>query len=69
MTELADDGPRHGDVPVLKHSRQPYCRWLASLVTTAELAQAYRANALLDAPLDDPESGHRFLTDETFSRP
>ncbi|MFC7895503.1 hypothetical protein [Streptomyces sp. NPDC057381] len=30
----------------------------------AELAEAYRANALFDAHRDDSESGHRFLLDE-----
>ena len=29
--------------------------------------QAYRANALHDAHLEDPEFGHRFLADETKS--
>jgi putative transposase len=49
---------------VLGLARQPYYRWLASPVTDAELAQAYRANALFDAHRDDPEFGHRFLLDE-----
>ena len=43
---------------------QPYYRWLARPVTDAELAKAYRANALFDAHRDDPEFGHRFLVDE-----
>ncbi len=33
-------------------------------VSDAELAEAYRANALFDAHRDDPEFGHRFLVDE-----
>jgi putative transposase len=49
---------------VLKIARQPYYRWLARPVTTAELIQAYRANALVDAHRDDPEFGYRFLADE-----
>ena len=36
---------------VLKLARQPYYRWLANPVTGAELAEAYRANALFDAKL------------------
>jgi hypothetical protein len=48
---------------VLKIARQPYCRWLASPVTDAELDEAYRANALFDAH-KDPEFGYRFLADE-----
>lgn len=49
---------------VLGLARQPYYRWLARPVTDAELAEAYRANALFDAHRDDPEFGHRFLVDE-----
>jgi hypothetical protein len=49
---------------VLGPARQPYYRWLACPVTGAELAEAYRANALFDAHRDDPEFGHRFLVDE-----
>ncbi|WP_409468471.1 IS3 family transposase [Streptomyces sp. HC307] len=49
---------------VLGLARQPYYRWLACPVTGAELAEAYRANALFDAHRDDPEFGHRFLADE-----
>ena len=49
---------------VLKIARQPYYRRLACPVTDAELAQAYRANALFDAHRDDPEFGYRFLVDE-----
>ncbi|WP_328438207.1 hypothetical protein OHA71_15550 [Streptomyces sp. NBC_00444] len=49
---------------VLGLARQPYYRWLNSPVTDAELAEAYRANALFDAHRDDPEFGHRFLADE-----
>ncbi|MBA3781449.1 MAG: DDE-type integrase/transposase/recombinase, partial [Nocardioides sp.] len=49
---------------VLKITRQPYYRWLASPVTDAELEQAYRANVLFDAHKDDPEFGYRYLLDE-----
>ncbi|MFK4548311.1 putative transposase [Streptomyces tendae] len=49
---------------VLGLARQPYYRWLARPVTDAEMAEAYRANALFDAHRDDPEFGHRFLLDE-----
>ncbi len=52
---------------VLNLARQPYYRWLACLVTDAELAEAYRANALFDAHRDDPEFGHRFLADEAHA--
>lgn len=34
---------------VLKIAREPYYRWLVRPVTPAELEQAYRANALVDA--------------------
>ncbi len=49
---------------VLGLARQPYYRWLNTPVTDADLAHAYRANALFDAHRDDPEFGHRFLADE-----
>lgn len=49
---------------VLKLARQPYYRWLADPVTDAELAEAYRANALFDAHRDDPEFGYRYLVAE-----
>ncbi|MCK6214292.1 hypothetical protein KZX15_07910 [Micrococcus luteus] len=46
MKEIAADGiPVAVTCRVLKLSRQPYYRWLASPVTTGELAQAYRADA------------------------
>lgn len=52
---------------VLKLSRQPCYRWLASPVTESDLAEAYRANALFDAHRDDPEFGHRFLAGKARS--
>jgi transposase InsO family protein len=65
VKELADDGiPVAVSLRVLKLSRQPYYRWLASPVTDAELVEAHRANALFDAHRDDPEFGYRFLADE-----
>ncbi|TDL44666.1 IS3 family transposase [Kocuria rosea] len=65
VSELAVDGvPVAVTCRVLKLSRQPYYRWLADPVTDAELAEAYRANALFDAHRDDPEFGYRFLIDE-----
>ena len=65
MSELAADGiPVAVSLRVLKLSRQPYYRWLKHQVTQAELIEAYRANALLDAHRDDPEYGYRLLVDE-----
>ncbi|GAB7046714.1 hypothetical protein JCM9534A_18400 [Catenuloplanes indicus JCM 9534] len=65
MNELAADGiPVAVTCRVLNLARQPYYRWLARPVTDADLAAAYRANALYDAHRDDPEFGYRFLTDE-----
>ncbi|RPF28553.1 hypothetical protein [Georgenia muralis] len=49
---------------MLKIARQPYYRCLARPVGNAELAQAYRANALIDTHKHDPEFGYRFLIDE-----
>ena len=65
MTELADAGiPVTVTCRVLQLSRQPYCRRLAKVVTTSEVVEAYRANALFDAHRDDPEFVHRLLADE-----
>jgi putative transposase len=65
VRELADTGiPVTVTCRVLKLSRQPYYRWLAAPVTTTEVAEAYRANALFRAHGDDPEFGHRLLADE-----
>ena len=65
MKELAEDGiPVTVSCAVLKLARQPYYRWLQQPVTTRELTEAYRANALFDAHRDDPQFGHRFLADE-----
>ena len=65
MSELAADGiPVAVSLRVLKLSRQPYYRWRHQQVTQAELTEAYRANALLDAHVDDPEYGYRFLVGE-----
>src|SRR3954449_3133682 len=65
VRELAADGiPVAVTCRVLKIARQPYYRWLADPITAAELAAAYRANALCDAHRDDPEFGYRFLVEE-----
>ena len=65
VSELAADGiPVAVTCRVLKLARQPYYRWLAHPITARELAQAYLANALFDAHVDDPEFGYRFLADE-----
>ncbi len=63
--ELAADGvPVAVTCRVLHLARQPYCRWFERPVTSAEIVEAYRANALFDAHRDDPEFGHRLLADE-----
>ncbi|MEV4278652.1 IS3 family transposase [Actinoplanes xinjiangensis] len=65
VSELAADGvPVAVTCRVLNIARQPYYRWLAQPVIDAELAEAYRADALFDAHRDDPEFGYRFLADE-----
>ncbi|GAA4385873.1 hypothetical protein GCM10023147_08240 [Tsukamurella soli] len=65
MKELAADGiPVAVSCRVLKLSRQPYYRWLRRPVTAAEVIEAWRANALVDAYRDDPEFGYRFLVGE-----
>ena len=65
VKELAADGiPVVVSCRVLKLSRQPYYRWLATPITPRELDEAHRANALFDAHRDDPEFGYRFLVGE-----
>jgi putative transposase len=65
VKELAGDGvPVTVTCRVLKLSRQPYYRWLATPVTDAELTEAHRANALFDAHADDREFGYRSLVDQ-----
>ena len=65
MRELADDGiPVAVSPRVLRLSRQPYYRWRKRQFTESVLVEAYLANALFDAPLDDPEFGYRFLAGE-----
>ncbi|KAB1118509.1 IS3 family transposase [Micromonospora aurantiaca (nom. illeg.)] len=65
VSELAADGvPVAVTCRVLKIARQPYYRWRARRATDADLAAAYRADALFDAHRDDPEFGYRFLADE-----
>jgi transposase InsO family protein len=65
VSELAADGiPVVVSCRVLKLARQPYYRWLRDPVTSRELEEAYRANALFDAHRDDPEFGYRLLADE-----
>ncbi|MEO8850318.1 MAG: IS3 family transposase [Allobranchiibius sp.] len=65
VSELAGDGvPVTVACGVLKLARQPYYRWLTQPVTAAEVARAYRANALFDAHTDDPEFGYRYLREE-----
>ncbi len=65
VSELAADGiPVVVSCRVLKLARQPYYRWLRDPVTSRELEEAYRANALFAAHRDDPEFGYRLPADE-----
>lgn len=65
VSELAADGvPVAVSLRVLKLARQPYYRWRQTPVTTSEVEQAYRANALHAAHQNDPEFGYRLLRDE-----
>ncbi len=65
VRELATDGiPVVVSCRVLSLAHQPYCRWLKSPFTDAQLDEAYLANAIHDAHLDDPEFGYRFLADK-----
>ncbi|MCT1816790.1 DDE-type integrase/transposase/recombinase, partial [Micrococcus luteus] len=65
MSELAADQiPVAVSLRVLKLARQPYYRWRDQPVAVSEVEQAYRANALHAAHLNDPEFGYRLLRDE-----
>ena len=65
VRELAVDGiPVVVSCRVLGLARQPYYRWLLTPITDSQLAEAYLANAIHGAHLDDPEFGYRFLADE-----
>lgn len=65
MSELAADGiPVAVTRRVLNGARQPTTGGLPRPVGDAELAAAYRADALFGAHRDDPEFGYRLLADE-----
>ena len=65
VRELAVDGiPVTVTCRVLQLARQPYYRWLADPIPARDLEQAYLANAVFDAHVDDPEFGYRLLADE-----
>jgi len=65
VSELAADGvPVTVSCRVLDLARSAYYRWLNEPIVESQLAEAYLANAIHDAHLDDPEFGYRFLADE-----
>ncbi len=65
MTDLAADGiPVTVSCRVLKLCRQQYYRWRKQPISDAELEEAWLANAIFDAHVDDAEFGYRFLADE-----
>ncbi|MEO0815503.1 MAG: IS3 family transposase, partial [Myxococcota bacterium] len=49
---------------VLGLCRQQYYRWRQQPFTDAQLGEAWLANAVHTAHVDDPEFGYRFLADE-----
>jgi putative transposase len=72
VSELAGHGvPVAVSLRVLKLARQPYYRWREKPVTDSEVEQAYRANALHEAHVNDPEYGYRLLREaaETAGQP
>ncbi len=65
MTDLADDEiPVTVSCRVLGLCRQQYYRWRQLPFSDAELDEAWLANAIHTAHVDDPEFGYRFLADE-----
>ena len=66
VKELADDGiPVTVSCRVLDLGRSAYYRWLKEPIVESQLEEAYLANAIHDAHLEDTEFGYRFLADET----
>lgn len=49
---------------VLRFTRQPYHHWPAGPIADRDLDEAYLANVLVDAQLDDAKFGHRLLGDK-----
>ena len=65
VRELAHDKiPVTVTCRVLDLCRTDYYRWLDRPFTDGQLAEAHLANSILDAHVDDPEFGYRFLADE-----
>jgi transposase InsO family protein len=65
VRELAADGiPVTVTCRVLNLCRAQYYRWLDQPFTAGQLDEAWLANAIFDAHVDDPEFGYRFLADE-----
>jgi transposase InsO family protein len=65
VRELAVDGiPVAVTCRVLKFSSQGYYKWLKSPLSARDYENAYLTNASLDAHLDDPTFGYRFVADE-----
>jgi len=65
VRELAEGGiPVTVTCRVLTMARQAYYRWLVDPVSEAQMLQAHRVNALVDAHGSDPEYGYRLLRDE-----
>ncbi len=65
VRDLAAEGfPVRLTCGVLGFTTQAYYSWLADPVSDRDLADAYLTNALIDAHVDDPAFGYRFLADE-----
>lgn len=65
MNELAADGiPVAVTCRVPKFAKQPYYRWLQSLVSRRDWDDAHLINAAIDVHADDPAFGYRFIADE-----
>ena len=65
VRELAAEGiPVRLTCRVLGFSTQAFYKWCRQPVSDRDLVDAYLTNELIDAHVDDPEFGYRFLTDE-----
>lgn len=69
VLDLAADGiPVAVACRVLRFSKQAFFKWRAAPVSRRDWDDAHLTNAAIDAHLDDPPFGYRFLADEVPRR-
>lgn len=69
VCDLADDGvPVAVTCRVLGFSKQAFYKWKTKPVSDRDYDDAHLLNAAVDVHRDDPEFGHRIITDELASQ-